>query len=55
MFQAVPIKKTLGKREFLKSYVVLLRAELNCNNKASQMGQAGGADQVTTREANLQF
>ena len=33
----------LGKKEFLKSYIVLLRAELNCTIKASRMGQAASA------------
>ena len=33
----------LGKKEFLKSYIVLLRAELNCIIKDSRMGRAAGA------------
>ena len=37
------IKTNLGKKEFLKLYIVLLRAELNCTNKASRMGLAAGA------------
>ena len=37
------IKTKLGKKEFLKLYIVLLRAELNCTIKASQMGRAAGA------------
>ena len=32
----------LGRKEFLKSYIVLLRAELNCAIKASLMGWAAG-------------
>ena len=32
----------LGKTEFLKLYIVLLRAELNCTIKASWMGQVAG-------------
>ena len=33
------IKTKLGKKEFLKSYIALLRAELNCTIYASQMGR----------------
>ena len=34
------MKTKLGKKEFLKLYIVLLRAELNCTIKASWMGRA---------------
>ena len=44
-----------GEKEFLKSYIVLLRAELNCTIYASQMGRSAGASSVATRKANVQF
>ena len=37
------MKTKIGKKEFLKSYIVLLRAELNCTVYAGQMGQLAGA------------
>ena len=35
--------RKLEKKEFLKSCIVLLRAELNCTNYASRMGRLAGA------------
>ena len=37
------MRKKLGKKEFLKLYIVLLRVKLNCNIYASQMGQSASA------------
>ena len=37
------IKTKLGKKEFLKLYIVLLRAGLNCTIYASRMGRSAGA------------
>ena len=48
MCQQVLIRRKSGKKEFLKSYIVLLRAELNCTIYASRMGQSAGASQVAT-------
>ena len=45
----------LGEKEFLKLYIVLLRAELNCTNNASWMCQVAGASKVTTRKVNVRF
>ena len=43
-YSTLLIKKELGKKEFLKSYIVLLRSEeLNCTIRAGQMGQAADA------------
>ena len=42
------IKTKLEKKEFLNSYIVLLRAELNCTIKVSQMGQAASASWVAS-------
>ena len=38
IYFALWIKTKLGKKEFLKSYIVLLTAELNCTNTASRKG-----------------
>ena len=43
MYFALWIRRKLLKKEFLKSYIVLLRAELSCTIYASQMGQSAGA------------
>ena len=37
------IRRKLGKKEFLKSHIVLLRAELNSTIDVSWMGQSAGA------------
>ena len=43
IYFALWIRRKLEKKEFLKLYIVLLRAELNCTNDASWMGQVAGA------------
>ena len=43
IFFAPWVKTKLGEKEFLKSYTVLLRAELTCTIKSSQTGRVAGA------------
>ena len=42
-YSTLIFKTKFGKKESLKSYIVLLRAGLNCNIKAIQMGWGAGA------------
>ena len=55
IYFALWIRRKLGKKEFLKLYIVLLRAELNCTIYGSQMGQLAGASLVATWKANVRF
>ena len=49
------IRNKLGEKEFLKLYIVLLRAELNCTIYASRMGRSVGASLVATWKSNVRF
>jgi len=55
IYFALWIRRKLEKKEFLKSYIVLLRAKLNCTIYASQMGLLAGASQVATRKAGPMY
>ena len=52
---ALWIRRRLGKKEFFKSYCVLLRAELNCTKYASQTSRLAGSSLVATGKANVRF
>ena len=55
IYFALWISRKLWKKEFLKSYIVLLRAELNCTIYASRMGWAGVASYVASQKSNVRF
>ena len=46
-------REKIREKEFLKSYIVLLRARLNSNNYASRMCWSADASWVATQKANV--